>query len=68
MGLDHPSAWLFLVLIGVWSIPRAIAAWRGVIDPRVAQTPRAMRAIIALAYFVTIALAGIGFAGSNVQV
>ena len=67
-GLSHPISWLFLILIGASSIPRAIAAWRGVIDPRVLQTPPMIRAAIALVYFVTIALAGLGFAQSNVHV
>lgn len=67
-GLNHPIAWLFLILIGVISIPRAIAAWRGVVDPRVLQTPPAIRGAIAVAYFVTIALAALGFVQSNVRV
>jgi Zn-dependent protease len=67
-GIANPIAWLFLVLIGAWSIPRAIAAWRGVVDPRVRQTPPAVRGTIALAYFATIAIAGFGFAQSSVRV
>jgi Zn-dependent protease len=67
-GLNHPIAWLFLILIGASSIPRAIAAWRGVIDPRVRQTPPQVRWAIALVYFVTIALAALGFGQSNVHV
>jgi Zn-dependent protease len=67
-GLNHPIAWLFLLLIGVSSIPRAIAAWRGVVDPRVLQTPPALRGGIALAYFATIAVAAFGAAQSNIRV
>jgi Zn-dependent protease len=67
-GLNHPIAWLFLILVGASSIPRAIAAWRGVIDPRVRQTPPLVRGAIALAYFATIAIAAIGAAQSSVQV
>jgi Zn-dependent protease len=66
-GLNHPVAWLFLILIGVTSIPRAIAAWRGVVDPRVRATPPALRGAIALAYFTTIALAALGAAASNIR-
>lgn len=67
-GLNHPIAWLFLILIGVTSIPRAIAAWRGVVDPRVLATPPAVRGAIALAYFATIAFAALGFAQSDIPV
>ena len=67
-GLNHPIAWVFLLLIGIVSIPRAFAAWRGVVDPRVLQTPPAIRRSIALAYFVTIALAAAGYAASNIRV
>ena len=67
-GLNHPIAWLFLILIGAASIPRAIAAWRGVVDPRVLATPPALRGLIALAYFATIALAALGAVQSNVRV
>ena len=67
-GLNHPIAWLFLILIGASSIPRAIAAWRGVVDPRVQQTPPALRGAIALIYFATIALAAAGAAQSSVRV
>jgi Zn-dependent protease len=67
-GLNHPIAWLFLILIGASSIPRAIAAWRGVVDPRVLQTPPALRGLIALAYFATIAIAALGAAQSNVRI
>jgi Zn-dependent protease len=67
-GLNHPIAWLFLILIGVSSIPRAIAAWRGIIDPRVRETPPALRGAIALAYFATIAVAALGAVRSNVPV
>jgi Zn-dependent protease len=67
-GLNHPIAWLFLILIGASSVPRAIAAWRGVVDPRVLQTPPALRALIALAYFATIAIAALGAAQSNVRI
>jgi Zn-dependent protease len=67
-GLNHPIAWLFLILIGASSVPRAIAAWRGVVDPRVLQTPPALRGLIALAYFATIAIAALGAAQSNVRI
>lgn len=67
-GFNHPIAWLFLILIGVTSIPRAIAAWRGVIDPRVRQTPPVIRGVIALVYFVTIAFAALGFSQSDIHV
>jgi len=67
-GLNHPIAWLFLILIGASSIPRAIAAWRGVVDPRVLQTPAPLRGAIALAYFATIALAALGAVQTNVRV
>jgi Zn-dependent protease len=68
IGLNHPIAWLFLILVGVTSVPRAIAAWRGVVDPRVLQTPPALRGAIALAYFATIAIAALGAAQSNIRV
>jgi Zn-dependent protease len=67
-GLNNPIAWLFLILIGASSIPRAIAAWRGVVDPRVRATPPALRGAIAIAYFATIAVAAIGAAQSSVNV
>ena len=67
-GLNHPIAWLFLILIGASSVPRAIAAWRGVVDPRVLQTPPGLRGLIALAYFATIAIAALGAAQSNVRI
>ncbi len=67
-GLNNPIAWLFLILIGVSSIPRAIAAWRGVVDPRVRQTPPAVRGAIAIAYFVTIAVAALGAVQSHIRI
>lgn len=67
-GLNNPIAWLFLILVGLTSVPRAIAAWRGVVDPRVRQTPPAVRGAIALAYFATIAFAAFGAAQSNIRV
>jgi Zn-dependent protease len=66
-GLNHPMAWLFLIIIGLSSVPRAIAAWRGVVDPRVRQTPPAVRAMIALAFFAAIAIAALGFTQSTVR-
>jgi Zn-dependent protease len=65
-GLNNPIAWLFLIIVGVTSVPRAIAAWRGVVDPRVRQTRPALRGAIALAYFATIAIAAFGAAQTNV--
>jgi Zn-dependent protease len=67
-GLNSPIAWLFLILVAVTSVPRALAAWRGVVDPRVSQTPPALRGAIALAYFATIAIAALGAAQTNVHV
>lgn len=67
-GLDHPIAWLFLILIAVSSVPRAIAAWRGHVEPRVLATPPATRGAIALAYFATIAVAVVGAARTNIHV
>ncbi len=67
-GLHDPLPWLFLLLIGVMSIPRAIAAWRGVVDPRVRQTPPSIRATIAVIYFATAAVAAVGLSHSNVVV
>jgi hypothetical protein len=68
IGLNQPIAWLFLILIGVSSIPRAIAAWRGIVDPRVLQTPLPVRGGIALAYFAAIAVAAIGAVQTNISV
>jgi Zn-dependent protease len=67
-GLNHPIAWLFLILIGISSVPRAIAAWRGSVEPRVLASPPATRGAIALAYFATIAVAALGAARSNIHV
>jgi Zn-dependent protease len=67
-GLDNPVAWLFLLLIGVTAIPRALAAWRGVIDPRVQQTPPLVRGAIALAYFAALAFAALGAGQTAVSV
>jgi Zn-dependent protease len=66
-GLNHPIAWLFLLIVCATSIPRAIAAWRGTIDPRVLQMPPAMRGFIALAYFVTIAVGALGAIATQVR-
>jgi Zn-dependent protease len=66
-GLNNPIAWLFLIIIGAVSIPRAIAAWRGVVDPRVRATPPALRGAIALAYFATIGVAALGAIQSAIR-
>ncbi|MFN2459814.1 MAG: site-2 protease family protein [Candidatus Velthaea sp.] len=68
VGLNHPIAWFFLIIIGVSSIPRAIAAWRGVVDQRVIETPTAVRGGIALFYFGAIAVAAVAAAATNIRV
>jgi Zn-dependent protease len=65
-GLEHPIAWLFLITILVLTVPRARAAWRGVVDPRVAATLPAVRRTIALAYFTTIAITTFAAVATNV--
>jgi Zn-dependent protease len=64
-GLDRPIAWLFLLLVVATTFKKAIAAWRGYVDPRVAAIPGGTRGIIALAYFGTIVLAAAGAAASH---
>jgi len=44
-----------LLLIVLFSAPRAVAAWRGTVDPRLAEIPVADRAAVAVAY---VAVAG----------
>jgi len=55
-----PLTILFLILIGFATIPRIQALRRGYIDPRVIAVPVATRRVVALSYFATIVVAGIG--------
>jgi Zn-dependent protease len=58
---------IMIVLVALGAIPRIIGLFRGVVDPRLAEVPAANRWAIAVAYFVTIALAVAGAAVSHVQ-
>ena len=66
-GLNRPLAWVFLLIVCAVSIPRAIAAWRGNVDPRVRQIPPAMRTVIAFCYLLTIAVAALAMASTQVR-
>lgn len=59
---------LILVFVVVSSIPRAIAAFRGRVDPTMQLVAGPQRAILAIAYFALLALAGAGAAATNIPV
>jgi Zn-dependent protease len=66
IAFRHFSAFTFLILIFVVasSVPRAIAAWRGQIDPREAAVPRAQRAAIGFSYLLLLAVTVAGAAAT----
>ena len=47
-----------LLIVLLASLPRAIAAWRGTVDPRYFATPASQKATIAAAYFGLVAVLG----------
>jgi len=49
-------------------VPRALAAWRGQVDPRVQIGEPAQRALLAFAYFGLLALGAAGAAGTHIDV
>ncbi|MGB8267401.1 MAG: site-2 protease family protein [Candidatus Velthaea sp.] len=55
-----PIGILFLIMIAVSTVPRIRALMRGYVDPRVAALSPIDRGTVALAYFATIVVAGIG--------
>jgi Zn-dependent protease len=66
IAFRHFSAFTFLILIFIVgsSVPRAIAAWRGQIDPREAAVPRAQRAAIGFSYLLLLAVTVAGAAAT----
>jgi Zn-dependent protease len=54
---SSPFSWLFLIFVGIVAVPRIRALFAGYVDPRFAAVPRASRIAIAVAYFVTMAIA-----------
>jgi hypothetical protein len=56
-----------LVVIAVTTIPRIRDVMRGVVDPRVDALAPRVRGTVAIAYFATIAVAGLGAYATNLQ-
>lgn len=59
---------IILLFVVVSSIPRAIAAFRGQVDPTMQLVAGPQRAILAIAYFALLALAGAGAAGTHIPI
>jgi Zn-dependent protease len=59
---------LIVIFVVVQSVPRAIAAFRGEVDPRTHIGVPAQRALLALGYFGLLALTAAGAAGSHISV
>ncbi|HYW53961.1 MAG TPA: site-2 protease family protein [Dongiaceae bacterium] len=55
---------LIVIFVLMSSVPRAMAAWRGQVDPRERIASSSQRAALALAYFVLIAIAVAGAAAT----
>jgi len=67
-GLHSSFAILMLVLVAFGAIPRIYALFQGRVDPRLGEMPQANRIGIAIAYFVTIAIAIVGAIASHVDI
>lgn len=63
-----PFAILIVIFVVAQSVPRALAAWRGQVDPRVQIGEPAQRALLAFAYFGLLALGAAGAAGTHINV
>jgi Zn-dependent protease len=59
---------LIVIFVVVQSVPRAIAAFRGEVDPRMQIGVPAQRAVLALSYFGLLALTAAGAAGTHIDV
>ncbi|MBV9440909.1 MAG: site-2 protease family protein [Candidatus Eremiobacteraeota bacterium] len=68
LGFRHFSMFTLLILLFVLgsSIPRALAAFRGQVDPRMQLVSSGQRVTLALGYFVLLAIAGAGAAETNI--
>ncbi len=58
---------VIVLLVLVSSIPRGIAAFRGIVDPTIQIVSGRQRLIIAVAYFVLLGIAGAGAAATNLD-
>jgi Zn-dependent protease len=58
---------IITLLVALGAIPRIVALFRGIVDPRLAEVPIASRWGLAAAYFVVIAIAVAGAAVSHVD-
>lgn len=61
-------ALIIVAFVLVQSVPRALAAFRGEVDPKMQIGAPGQRAILALAYFGLLALAAAGAAGTHITV
>jgi Zn-dependent protease len=52
-----PFAWLIIAFVGISAIPRVTAALHGYVSPDLLATPPRTRLLLALGYFVTLAVA-----------
>lgn len=70
IAVRHVSMFAILILIFVLvsSVPRAIAAFKGRVDPTLQLVAGPQRAILAIAYFALLALAAAGAAATNIPI
>lgn len=59
--------WLIVLFVLFSSIPRGIAAFRGVIDPTIQIVATRQRVVLAVAYFALLGIAGAGAAATNLN-
>jgi len=59
---------ILVLVVGVTAVPRIMALRRGIVDPRFAQVDLRARISIAVAYFVTVAVAVAGTIATHIDV
>jgi hypothetical protein len=59
--------WLIVLFVLFSSIPRGIAAFRGIVDPTIQIVSTRQRVVLAVAYFALLGIAGAGAAATNLN-
>jgi Zn-dependent protease len=63
-----PFTLILVLVIGVTAVPRIMALRRGIVDPRFAEVALRARITIAVAYFVTVAVAVAGTVAAHIDI
>jgi Zn-dependent protease len=66
-SFTSPFALLIVIFVVVQSVPRALAAFRGQVDPTIRIGEPGQRAVLAVAYFGLLALCAAGAAGTHID-